>query len=126
MFCNYEIHQDALNRVLGVFGKLLMRMGAWAWFHDVWTCNAKVLKYWMIYSLETKLNRNWNFWRNWNVPLLFLETSWWIGYNGIYLVRFGFKMWEILILKWLLLLKIQIGSKNQVLEGKISWKCGNI
>jgi len=29
---------------LGVFGKLSMR-GAWAWFHDVWTCGAKVLEY---------------------------------------------------------------------------------
>ncbi len=30
----------------------------------------------------------------------------------IYLVRFGFKMWEILIFKWFLLLKIQINSKK--------------
>jgi hypothetical protein len=34
-----------LDCVLGVFGKLLMRRGAWAWFHDVWTCGAKVLDY---------------------------------------------------------------------------------
>jgi hypothetical protein len=27
---------DASDRVLGVFGKLSMRRGAWAWFHDVW------------------------------------------------------------------------------------------
>jgi hypothetical protein len=47
--------------------------------------------------------------------------------NGIYLVRFGFRMWEILILKWFLLLKIQINSrKNQVLEGKISWGRGRV
>jgi hypothetical protein len=26
--------------------------GAWAWFHGVWTCNAKVLEYWMISSLK--------------------------------------------------------------------------
>jgi hypothetical protein len=26
-------------------GKLSMRRGAWAWFHDVWTCRAKVLEY---------------------------------------------------------------------------------
>jgi len=30
---------------LGVFGKVSMRRGAWAWFHDVWTCGAKVLEY---------------------------------------------------------------------------------
>jgi len=33
------------NCVLGIFGKLLMRRGAWAWFHDVWTCDAKVVEY---------------------------------------------------------------------------------
>jgi len=33
--------------LVGVFGKLSMRRrGAWAWFHDVWTCSgAKVLEY---------------------------------------------------------------------------------
>jgi len=82
--------------------------GAWAWFHDVWTCNAKVLEYQTIFSLKTKLNCTENFRRNWNVHLVFLERSWWIGFNGIYLVRFGFKMWEILILKWFLLLKISM------------------
>jgi len=29
-----------------VFGKLSMTTrGAWAWFHNVWTCSAKVLEY---------------------------------------------------------------------------------
>jgi hypothetical protein len=37
---------DASNRfLLGVFAKVLMRRGAWAWFHGVWTCGAKVLEY---------------------------------------------------------------------------------
>jgi hypothetical protein len=40
LFCRYEIHWDASDHVLAVFGKLLMRKGAWAWFHDVWTCSA--------------------------------------------------------------------------------------
>jgi hypothetical protein len=31
--------------VLGVIGKLLIRRGAWAWFHDFWTGSAKVLEY---------------------------------------------------------------------------------
>jgi len=26
-------------------GRLEMRRGAWAWFHDSWTCGAKVLEY---------------------------------------------------------------------------------
>jgi hypothetical protein len=51
----------------------------------------------MISSLKIKLNRSWKLWRNWNVPLVLLERSWWAGFNGIYLVRFGFRMWQILI-----------------------------
>jgi hypothetical protein len=89
-----------------------------AWFHGVWTCNGEVLEYWMISSLKIKLNWSWNFQRNWNVPLMLLERSWWIAFNGIYLIRFGFRMWDILDFKWFLSLKIQINSRNQVLEGK--------
>jgi hypothetical protein len=52
--------------------------------------------------------------------LMLLERSWWAGFNGLYL--FGFRMWEILILKWFLPLKIQINSKKiRFLEGKFSW-----
>jgi hypothetical protein len=50
LFCSYEIHQTGMlqiasDRVLGVFGKLSTGRCAWAWFHDVWTCGAKVLEY---------------------------------------------------------------------------------
>jgi hypothetical protein len=83
--------------------------------------SAKVLEYWMISSLKIKLNCSWNFLRNWNVPLVLLERSWWAGFNAIYSVRFGFRMWEIMIRKWYLPLKIQInswksgfGRKNQL------------
>jgi hypothetical protein len=31
-----------------------MRRGAWAWFHDIWTCSAKVLEYGIISSLKIK------------------------------------------------------------------------
>jgi hypothetical protein len=103
---------DASDCVLGVFRKLLTRRGARAWFHNVWTSSAKVREYWMIFSLKIKLNHSWNFWRNWNVPLVLLESSGWAGFNGIYLVRFGFRMREILIFKWFLLLKIQINSQK--------------
>jgi hypothetical protein len=107
---------------LGLFGKLLRRRrGAWAWFHDVWSwslwkpleeeeegCTGfgsmtfglavqKFLEYWMISSLKIKLNCSWKLQRNWNVPLVLLKRSWWGGFNGIYLVRFGFRMWKILI-----------------------------
>jgi hypothetical protein len=80
--------------------KLSTRRGAWAWFHDVLTCGAKVLEYWMISSLKI------------SEPLVLLERSWWAGINGIDLVRFRFRMREILIFKWFLPLTIQINSKN--------------
>jgi hypothetical protein len=113
LFCSYEIHRTRMLH--GVFKKPSTRRGAWAWFHDVWTCGAKVqvLEYWTISSLKIKLNHSWKFWRNWNLPLVLLERSWWAaGFNGIYLVRFGFRIWEILIFKWFLQLKIQINSKK--------------
>jgi len=109
LFCNYEIHRTGMLQIMffGVFGKLSMRRGAWAW-----TCSAKVFEYLMIFSLKIELSRSWIFLRNWNVPLVLLERSWWAGFNGIYLVRFGFRMWEILIFKWFLPLKIQINSQK--------------
>ncbi len=89
------LNWDASDCVPGLFGKLSMRRGAWAWFHDIWTCGAKVLEYWMIFSLKIKLNCSWKFWRNWNVPLVLLERSWWPRFNGIFLVRFGFNVGDI-------------------------------
>jgi hypothetical protein len=77
----------------------LAEEGAWAWFQDDWTSGAKVLQYWIISSLKIKLNRSWKFWRNWNVCFMLLERSWWARFNGIYLVRFGLRMWEILSFK---------------------------
>jgi hypothetical protein len=105
-------NQDASDRVLGLFGKLSRRRGAWAWFHGIWTCGVKVFEHLMISSLKIKLNWSWKYRRNWNVFLVLLERSWWARFNGICLVRFGFRMWEILIFKWFLLLKIQINSQK--------------
>ncbi len=105
-------NQNASNCALGFFGKLLRRRGASTWFHGIWTCGAKVLEYWMISSLKIKLNCSWKCQRNWNVPLVLLERSWWTRVNGFYLVRFGFIFWEFLISKWVLPLKIKINSKK--------------
>jgi hypothetical protein len=105
-------NQDASDCVLGLFGKLLMRKSSSAWLHDIWTCDAKVLEYWMIFSLKIKLNCSWKFQRSWNLSLVFLERTWWAEFNGIFWVGFGFRMWEIFIFKWYLLMKIQINSKK--------------
>ncbi len=102
LFCTYEIHQTEMLQIMFLvsFGKLLRRRrGALAWFHGIWTCSAEVLEYWMISSLKIIFNCSWKFWRNWNVPLELLERSWWSEYNGVYLVRFGFRMWGIFIFK---------------------------
>jgi hypothetical protein len=115
LFCLYlwnPLNRNASDHILGLFGKLSRRRVASAWLRSVWTCGAEVLKYWMISSLKIKLNRSWKFRRNWNVPLMLLERSWWAAVNEIYLVIFRFRMWEILIFKWFLLLKIQINSKT--------------
>jgi hypothetical protein len=39
------LNQDASDCVLGLFGKLLRRRGASAWFYGVWTCGIEVLEY---------------------------------------------------------------------------------
>jgi hypothetical protein len=56
LFCFVLYLWDASDRILGVFGKLSTRRCAWAWFHGVWTCGAKVLEYSMIFSSKIKLN----------------------------------------------------------------------
>jgi hypothetical protein len=125
LLCSYEIHWTRMLQIVLLVSLESSQQGGvhGLWFHDIWTCGATVLEYWMISSLKTKLNHSWKYRRNWNVPLVFLERSWWALFNEIYLVRFGFRMWEILILKWFLSLKIQINSReNQGLEGKISWE----
>jgi hypothetical protein len=111
-------NRDDSDRILGLIGKLSRRRVASAWLHGIWTCCGKVFEYWMIFSRKIKLNRSWKLQRNWNVPLVLLERSWWAGFNGIYLVRFGFRMWEILIFKWFLPLKFQINSKKPGFERK--------
>jgi hypothetical protein len=72
----------ASHPVLVVFRTLIIRRGAWwAWFHDIWTCGAKVLEYWMISSLKISEEMECAFGVS-------LERSRWIGFNGIYSVRF--------------------------------------
>jgi hypothetical protein len=121
LFCLYlwdPQNQDASDCLLGLFGNLLWRRGAFSWRLDLQCRNSWVLN---DFFTENKLNHSWNLRRNWNVPLVMLERSWWAGFNGIYLVRFGFRMWEILDFMWIQPLKIQTNSKKPVFEGKVSW-----
>jgi hypothetical protein len=112
--CTYEIYQTGMLHIVYLVSLESSWGGA---VHGLismafWLAMQKVLEYWMISSLKIKLNSIWKFRRNWNVPLVLLERSWWAGFNGIYLVRFGFRMWEILIFKRFLPLKIQINSRK--------------
>jgi hypothetical protein len=79
------------------------------WRLDLWCKSSWILN---DFSLNINLNNSFFFWRNWNVPLVLLKRSWWSGFNEIYLVWFGFKMWEILIFMWFLLIKIQFFFKK--------------
>ncbi len=98
----------------------------WAWLHDIWTCGAKVLEYWMISSLKLKLNCSWKLRRTWNVHLVLMERSWWAGFNGIHLIRLGFRMWEMFDFSVISAAENSNEfQKTQVLEGKISWGRGN-
>ncbi len=63
--------------------------------------------------------------RNWDVHLVLLERSWWVGFNGIYFISFAIRMWEISKFKWFLSLQFQINYRKPGLERKISWKCGH-
>jgi hypothetical protein len=47
------LNPDASDLVLNVFGKLSTRRGAWAWFHGIWTCSAKVLESWILNDFFT-------------------------------------------------------------------------
>jgi hypothetical protein len=47
-------NQDASDHILGLFGKLLRRRGASAWFHGVWICGAKVS--WILNDFFAKNN----------------------------------------------------------------------
>jgi hypothetical protein len=63
-----------------------------------WRLDLRYKSSWILNDFFTekqiKLNHSWKFRRSWNMHLVLLERSWWAGYNGIYLVRFGFRMWE--------------------------------
>jgi hypothetical protein len=82
-----------------------------------WRLDLQCKSSWILndFSLKIKINCSQIFWKNWNVPLVLLG---WERLNGIYLVRFGFRMWEILTFKWFLALKIQINSKKPSFERK--------
>ncbi len=120
LFCSYKIHRIGVLQMMFLMSLESSQQGGCMGLVP-WRLDLRCKSSWILndFSLKIKLNRSWKFRRNWNVPLVLLKRSWWAGFNGIYLVRFGFRMWEILVLKWFLLLKIQINPKNQ--KGKISW-----
>jgi hypothetical protein len=113
-FCTYEIHWIGMLQIAFLVSLESSQRGG---VHRL-GCMAfglalqKSLNIEWFSSLKIKLNRSWKFRRNWNVHLVLLETSWCAGLNGIYLVRFGYGVWEILIFMWFLLLKIQINLQK--------------
>jgi hypothetical protein len=59
------------------------------------------------------------------VPLVFFERSSWPWFNGISLVRFGFRIWEKNNNNDFYYWKFKYFFLNQVLERKINWGQGN-
>jgi hypothetical protein len=99
LFCNHEIHQIRMLQILF----LVFLESSWQGrVHGLGSMmfGFVVQKFlnieWFLW-LKIKLYHKWKFWKNWNVPLVLLERSWWAGFNGIYLVKFIFGMWEKLI-----------------------------
>jgi hypothetical protein len=116
LYCSYEIHQTGMLQIMFLASLESSRPGEVHGLNSM-TSELAVQKFlnieWLLHW-KIKLNCSWKFQRScWNVPLVLLERPWWAGFNGIYLVRFGFRLWEILILfKWFLPLKTQINSKK--------------
>jgi hypothetical protein len=81
-------------RLIGIFGKLLMRRGGSTWFHDGWSWGVKVLECWTIFFIEIKVNHNWKFQRIRDVPLVLLERSQGARFHGLCFERFGLKIGE--------------------------------
>ncbi len=114
LFCSYQIHWISMLQIVFLVS---LESSQREWVHGLGSMTIGLAVQKML-NIEWFLH-SWIFWRRWNVPLVLLKRFWWAGFNGIYLVRFGFRMWETLILKWFLLLKIQINSK------KPGWEHGN-
>jgi len=87
LFCAYEIHQTRMLQIA-----FLVSLES-SWGGGVHQLGSMTFGF----TVQKFLNIEWflhlKFWRNWNVPIIFLEISWWGRFNGIYLLRFGFKMW---------------------------------
>ncbi len=106
LFCSYEIHRTGILQIVFFVSLESSRQG--------WAYGLGSMMFWLAVQkfLNIEWFLHWKFQRNWNVPLVLLERSWWAGFNGIYLVRLGSRMWEILIFKWFLLLKFETNSKK--------------
>jgi hypothetical protein len=84
LFCSYEINWTRMLQIVflvslescplgGVHGldSMMFGLAVQKFLNIEWS------------SLKIKLNRSWKFRRNWNVPLVLLERSWWAGFSGI-------------------------------------------
>jgi hypothetical protein len=78
-----------------------------------------------VFPLKIKLNHNWTFQRNWDVPLVLLERSWKPRFIGIYFIGSGLRMGKILNFKCFFVIKNSnkspknpsFGRKNQLRMG---------
>jgi hypothetical protein len=105
LFCSCEIHWTGMLQIVflvslesSLYDEGCMGLVPWRW-------DLQCKSLWILNDFLIKLNRSWKFRRNWNVSLVLLERSWWAGFDEIYLVRFGFRMWgnidfEVIFCHW--------------------------
>ncbi len=81
--CCFRLCSWCLSKALHSTTRSAWALVTWC-FLDLLCKSSWILKE-MISSLTIKkLNHSWNFQRNWNVPLVLLERSWWAKFNGIF------------------------------------------
>jgi len=109
--CWFFPNQIASSNVLNIFESLTMNRGALTWVHNFWSYDAKVIDYWTI--LLVKLIKSWKkLYLNPKVYLVLLESSCWVKFNEVYFIIFILKVWKILNLEWIFLVKLQTNYKK--------------
>jgi hypothetical protein len=99
LFCTYRIHRTGMLQIMflvSLESSLEEKgcIGLVSWCLDMlcksfWILNDFFSENWIKSKLKFLEELEWAFG--------VLERSWWARYDGIYLVRSGFRMWEILI-----------------------------
>jgi hypothetical protein len=98
-----------------------MSRGAPIWFETVWNYGVEAINYWIIFSNENLIKSKLKKLLEMETFMVLLQSPRWVKFNKKKFTIFRAKVWNILILEWILLLEIQTNCKNWVWKGKITW-----